>query len=711
MAKQLEAQLNISGELDASLRTAIKSAEERMNELSGAAKSAEGATAALNDTIKRQGQTLRAAQSQYASYVLSGNEASAEARELASGIVALNADLNNNKAALAKAESAAASLASSYNEAGTGADGALNKIRQTGDGANRAGSGFSSLKAAVAGVATAGFGLLVSKAGEALSSLMSLADETREFRQDLSSLNVAYEQANFSADTASDTWKSLYAVFGEDDRAVETANNIARMAQNQGELNNWVKITEGAWATYQDALPVENLAEAAGETAKTGTVTGGLADALNWSSKAAEMFAGYMGDDVVTAEDAFNVALSECSTEQERQALITDTLLQLYGDAGTEYEKNAASLMEANKAAADAQLAQAKLAEIIEPMTTQWTILKTQLMNAVAPALEVVADKLMTAFEWMQKHPQVMKAVGAAVAVLATGLAVLGTVMGVLAIKQAALTAMLLPVAGIGLGIVAAIAAVVAVGVLLYQNWDTIKAKGQELWTFLVMSWDNIKLSVSNAVMSTVATVTSQWNALVGTVQSIWNSICEAVNSAGTRLKNTAKNVASKTVSLFKSYWGSLTSILTSPFDTVLTVIDRVSSKLSSLISKAQNSNISRYLPTFGSGGFTQGLSIAGEAGTEAVISFDKNYRSENLGYWAQAGRMLGVDLDGYSLSGSTVSNATTTVVESVNFSPNITVSGNADRQDIIEAIRATYPEFVDLVDEVLSDRGVGVYA
>lgn len=711
MAKQLEAQLNISGELDASLRTAIKSAEERMSELSSAAKSAEGATAELNDTIRRQGQTLRAAQSQYDSYVLSGNEASAEARELARGIVALNADLNSNKAALAKAESAAASLASSYNEAGTGANGALSKIRQTGDGANSAGSGFSSLKAAVAGVATAGFGLLVSKAGEALSSLISLADETKEFRQDLATLETAYSQANFSAETATGTWKDLYAIFGEDDRAVETANNIARMAQNQSDLNDWVKITEGAWATYQDALPVENLAEAAGETAKTGTVTGGLADALNWSSKAAEMFAGYMSDDVVTAEDAFNVALSECSTEQERQALITDTLLQLYGDAGTEYEKNTASLMEANKAAADAQLAQAKLAEIIEPMTTQWTILKTQLMNAVAPALEVVADKLMAAFEWMQKHPQVMKAVGAAVAVLATGLSVLGIVMGVLAIKQAALTATLLPVAGIGLGIVAAIAAVVAVGVLLYQNWDTIKAKGQELWTFLVLSWDNIKLSVSNAVTSTVATVTSQWNALVGTVQSIWNSICEAVNSAGTWLKNTAKNVASKVVSLFKSYWGSLTSILTSPFDTVLTVIDRVSSKLGSLINKAKNNNISSYLPTFGSGGFTQGLSIAGEAGTEAVISFDKNYRNENLGYWMQAGRMLGVDLDSYSLSGSTVPNATTTMVESVNFSPNITVSGNADRQDIIEAIRATYPEFVDLVDEVLSDRGVGVYA
>ena len=42
------------------------------------------------------------------------------------------------------------------------------------------------------------------------------------------------------------------------------------------------------------------------------------------------MFAGYMSEDVVTAEDAFNEALADCNTEAERQALINETLLALY---------------------------------------------------------------------------------------------------------------------------------------------------------------------------------------------------------------------------------------------------------------------------------------------------------------------------------------------------------------------------------------------
>ena len=87
--------------------------------------------------------------------------------------------------------------------------------------------------------------------------------------------------------------------------------------------------------------------------AKVGKVTGGLADALNWSSEAAEMFAGYMSEDVVTAEDAFNEALAECSTEAERQALINETLLALYGSAADKYEETAAGVMSLNEAQAE----------------------------------------------------------------------------------------------------------------------------------------------------------------------------------------------------------------------------------------------------------------------------------------------------------------------------------------------------------------------
>ena len=47
--------------------------------------------------------------------------------------------------------------------------------------------------------------------------------------------------------------------------------------------------------------------------------------------------------------------------------------------------------------------------------------------------------------------------------------------------------------------------------------------------------------------------------------------------------------------------------------------------------------------PAFANGFFTHGVSIAGEAGTEAVISFKRSVHDENVNHWVRAGRMLGV--------------------------------------------------------------------
>lgn len=50
-------------------------------------------------------------------------------------------------------------------------------------------------------------------------------------------------------------------------------------------------------------------------------------------------------------------------------------------------------------------------------------------------------------------------------------------------------------------------------------------------------------------------------------------------------------------------------------------------------------------VPAFANGGMTKGPSIAGEAGTEAVISFRRGVREKNVDTWLTAGKMLGVGL------------------------------------------------------------------
>ena len=583
------------------------------------------------------------------------------------------------------------------------------RVKALNDAAKRA-DGFTVLKGTIANLAADGSQALVSGAAQAMQSLASLADETRELRQDLASLETAFQQNDFNAEQASDTARDLFAAFGESDRAVEAANNISRMAESQKDLDDWTRISTGAWAIFQNALPVENLVEAAGETAKTGTVVGGLADALNWSSEAADMFSEYMGGDVVAAEDAFNVALSECSTEQERQQLITETLLALYGDAADQYRVTAGSLIEAKEATWDAQEAQARLGEILEPLSTVWTRLKTTLMEEAAPALEVVAEKAQAALEWLGEHPGVLQAMVTAAGVLGGVLTVAATTMVAVGAASAIASAGMLPIIGVAAAVAAGIGAIIAAGVWLVSNWDNIKAKAEELRVWLSEKWEAIKTGISTAAQGVVTGVQNAWSDLRGLASSLWGGFKDTVQGIWDSLVDKAKSFASGVVDAIKGAWSGLSSVLTAPFSGLSGLIDSLSGKLGGLISKASStaSSIRSKMPTFASGGFTSGPSIAGEAGTEAVISFDPRYRADNLRYWERAGDLLGVDYDRLSLSGGSYS--TSTNVGGVTFAPNITITGDAKKQDIIDAIRDTYPEFMDLIEGALADRRLGAY-
>ena len=268
------------------------------------------------------------------------------------------------------------------------------------------------------------------------------------------------------------------------------------------------------------------------------------------------------------------------------------------------------------------------------------------------------------------------------------------------------------------IAVVAAVAAAIGILILVATNlggiWDWLKQKASELGAWLSSVWETIKTTVSNAAAAVVTFVQTQWSNLTGIVSSIWNGIKDTVQGIWDKIKDKAKSFAQGVVDAIRNTWSNLSSILTAPFSGLSGVLDSLSSKATNLLNKLRgigSSGSSGSVGTFAAGGFTNGPSIAGEAGTEAVISFDPAYRADNLRYWAAAGRMLGVEEASPLSVGSSGSTSSSTVIESVNFAPNITITGNADKQDIISAIRETYPEFRDLIEEVLADREVGAYA
>ena len=95
---------------------------------------------------------------------------------------------------------------------------------------------------------------------------------------------------------------------------------------------------------------------------------------------------------------------------------------------------------------------------------------------------------------------------------------ILSTAGGVLAGVFAAL------VSPIGLAI-AAVAAITAAGVLLYQNWDTIKAKAAELAAEAKAKWEEIKTNITNAVTSARQAVEEKFNAIKTKISEVATAV------------------------------------------------------------------------------------------------------------------------------------------------------------------------------------------
>ncbi len=226
-------------------------------------------------------------------------------------------------------------------------------------------------------------GAAVAAAGAALAGLtksfLDLAESTREYREDQAKLDAAFTTAGFTAEQAGEAYTGFYAILGEEDRSVEAVNHLAKLCSTEEELAQWTDIAAGVWATFGDSLPIEGLTEAANETAKTGTITGQLADALNWAG---------------VNEEAFQSALDGCSSEQERAALITDTLNGLYQEAAENYKTLNGDVMEAQRAQALLTDAYAQLGAIAEPIMTTLKTMAADVLTAMIPFVSLMGEGL-----------------------------------------------------------------------------------------------------------------------------------------------------------------------------------------------------------------------------------------------------------------------------------------------------------------------------
>lgn len=220
---------------------------------------------------------------------------------------------------------------------------------------------------------------LVGGAAAGVGALSSVAESTREYRTEMGKLDTAFTTNKFSAADAKQTYSDLYAVVGDSGQATEAANHLSLLCNSTKDLQSWTEICTGVYGQFGDSLPIEGLTEAANETAKVGAVTGPLADALNW-----------MG----VSEDEFNEKLAKCSSEQERQQLITSTLTSLYSDASAQYKETNGDVMESNRAHQQLSDTMAQIGAVAEPVLNSLIGLGGKLLEQLSPIIEGVADSL-----------------------------------------------------------------------------------------------------------------------------------------------------------------------------------------------------------------------------------------------------------------------------------------------------------------------------
>ena len=448
-------------------------------------------------------------------------------------------------------------------------------------------------KAAVTGLAAAG------------AALLALGASTQEYRNEQAKLTTAFEAAGSSAAQATETYNDLYRVLGDSGQAVEAAGHLAKLTTEEQALAEWTNICQGVYATFGDSLPIESLTEAANETAKTGELTGALADALNWAG---------------VSEDAFAESLAACTTEAEREQLIRDTLNGLYSEAAATYEQNNAQVLAQNEAQGKLQATMAALGEAVAPVITAFTNFANEALAAVTPyiqqlaenympvlqeALSTVSETLGTVMGYLVDNWEIVLAVAGVITGIATAIGIYNavaavkaamaaveatSVWGLVAAYTAQAAAMVVALAPYLL-IVAAIAAVIAIIVLCVKHWDEIKETVTKVW-------QSIKQKTEEAVNKVVAKfnemkqkaaekIQAIKDAVVGKFNEIKTNITNAINNAKTALTtgfsnmvSGAKNYLSSLVSgvreKFESIVGSIRDKMNSAKSTIKSIIDAI---------------------------------------------------------------------------------------------------------------------------------------
>nr|DAH11677.1 MAG TPA: minor tail protein [Caudoviricetes sp.] len=352
-------QANTTEALTAKHKVLQGSVEQQRERVRALTQAVEDATQAYGDNDKRTD-----------GYRQSLNRAKAE-------LINLNRELEDNERYLDEARKSADGCAESIDEYGT----AVRDADSNKDPLGNLMAGFGNLKGLLAGGAVVGG---IKAVGDAI---MSVVEDTAEYRKIMGTLEISSERAGYSAQQTADIYRTLQGVLGDTQTAATTTANLQAIGLAQEDLVTVTNAAIGAWATYGDSIPIDGLSESINETIQAGKVTGTFADVLNWAG---------------TSEDDFNAKLEAANGTTERANIVLQELKsQGLDQAGKAWQDANEDVVALNEATERWDGAMAQLGETLTPAAAA-------IKNFGADAILWLADQLQAVFEWWERLVTVM---------------------------------------------------------------------------------------------------------------------------------------------------------------------------------------------------------------------------------------------------------------------------------------------------------------
>lgn len=719
--KIYELMVKIGGKTDSSLKKACDTAADNLNALNKTAKTAGkvigGAAIAAATAVGTMGVAAVKAAAEYetqlanVSTLLTGTEAEVAARTAEIGKQVLEV---SNRTGVATADLT---------------DGMYQVVSAFGDSADAASILETAAKSAAAGNATTTDSINLLSA--VTKGYGDTSAEAVQKAADLSFATVRLGQTSFP-ELAASMGKviPLASTLG-----VEQEQLFGAMSTLTGVTGSTAEVVTQLKATMQGFLsPSKSMSEALEsmgyESGQALLESKGLQGAL-------EALKGAVGGDelafakLFSSVEAQTAVLAMAGNQAENLTSKTAEMYEATGAANTAFER------QTNTLAYDIQMIKNLGANFLTQLGTNILPYVKEFAQAALPVASAALEKIggyvtgtiipaaTKAVQWVAKNKTLILALAAGIATAVAAykaykvaLTAYNAGMAIYKVVTAASATGTFTLAGAvsalhlkAMAICGVIGLVVAAGILLYKNWDTVKAKAAELGAKISAIWSNI----SAAVQWAIDAIGAKFPMLGAYLSGWWQSIQDAwvnVQAIFSNIISFIDNVFSgnwsaawtNIINIFGNVFGMIVNLAKAPINGVISAINWVLGKINSISvtipdwvpgvgGKTLGFNIPT-IPALAVGGIATAPTLAqiGEGGEpEAVLPLSK--LAALLDEWTKkpkpdgGGGRRGGDGDG------------------VTFAPVFNFYGNPTKEQAMEAGRVSFAEFKRLYKQMKAEE------